>query len=223
MKKPEAVIFDMDGVLIDSEPIHYKIDKEVFSKLGIQVAADVHRTYLGMAGEFMYADLKARFELPETVSELLKLDELFRCEYFKRLTSLNPNEGVLNFLNELKSGGLKLAVATSSSPEMAKILINRCQLASCFDAIVTTTEAGKSKPEPDVYLLAAHKIGVMPSSCVVFEDSPIGLSAAKSAGMSSIALQTRGVDVKELSEAGYMIKTFKGMTISRLYEIYALI
>lgn len=223
MKNPEAIIFDMDGVLIDSEHIHYKVDIELFNKLGITVTEDVHQHYLGMAGDFMYADLKSRFELSGSMIELLEFDESFRCDYFERLTVLNPNEGIIGLLNEIKLAGLKLAVATSSSPELARILMKRCEITSYFDNIVTTSEAGKSKPAPEVYLLAAQKIGVAPSNCIVFEDSPIGVSAAKSAGMYCIAIQTNSVDVRTLSAADYLVQTFSGMTLNRLYEICSFI
>lgn len=221
MRKPEAVIFDMDGVLIDSEPIHYEIENKLFDKLGINVAEDVHRHYLGTAADFMYADLKSRFGLSGTINELMEFGESFTCDYFKNLSVLNLNEGVLSLLDEIKLAGLKLAVATSSTPELTKILLNRCEITSYFDAVVTTCEAGKSKPAPDVYLLASQKIGVAPSNCIVFEDSPNGLSAAKSAGVYCIAVQTNSVNVKELSGADSLVRTFDGITLDRLFEIYS--
>lgn len=222
MRKPEAVIFDMDGMLIDSEPIHYEIENRLFDRLRITVSDDVHRNYLGTSADFMYADLKSRFGLPDTVNELMQFGESFTCDYFRQLQVSNLNKGVLSLLKELKLAGMKLAVATSSSPEVAKILLDRCEITSYFDAIVTTSEAGKSKPAPDVYLLAAQKIGIPSSNCIVFEDSPSGLSAAKSAGMYCIAVQTSSVNVNELSGADFLIQTFEGMTYDRLFEIYAL-
>jgi beta-phosphoglucomutase len=220
MREPQAVIFDMDGVLIDSEPIHYEIENMLFAKLGIFVPEEVHQSYLGTAADFMYSDLKSRFRLSETIKELLELDEAFRCDYFNRLTIIRLNEGVLNLLNEIKLAGLKLAVATSSSSEIVKILMNKCEITSFFDAIVTTSEAGKSKPEPDVYLLAAQKISVAPENCIVFEDSPNGLCAAKSAGMYCVVIQTNSVNVNELSSADFLIRTFSGITLRRLFEIF---
>lgn len=221
MRNPEAVIFDMDGVLINSEPIHCEIEKKLFDQLGIAVVEAVHRSYMGTSNEFMYSDLKSRFDLSESVRELIDIDESFRCEYFKRTEVINLNEGVISLLHEIKSAGLKLAVATSSSPAIAKILLNRCKIASIFDAIVTTKEAGKSKPSPEVYLLAAQKIGVVPANCIVFEDSPNGLLAAKSAGMYCVAIQYDSELRQELSKADYLIRTFTGFTLSQLFEIFS--
>lgn len=211
----------MDGVLIDSEPIHIEIEKKLFDKLGIDLEESVHRSYLGTSIEFMYLDLKMRFNLPESIEELRELDESFRCDYFKHIAVININEGVISLLSEIKSAGLKLAVATSSSPAIAKILLTRCEILTFFDALVTTSEAGKSKPAPDVYLLAAQKIGVAPANCIVFEDSPNGLSAAKSAGMYCVAIQSDGEFIRKFSNADYLLRTFSGITIGQLFEIFS--
>ena len=221
MIKPEAVIFDMDGVLIDSEPIHYTIERVLFAKLGLDVSHEVHGTYLGTAGDYMYGDLKARFGLTQTVQELLEFDDLYRCDYFNNLSGLNLNEGVLKLLRGLSLTGIKLAVATSSSPGLAHVLLDRCGILPLFDAIVTTADAGKSKPFPDVYLLAAQKIGAAPENCLVFEDSPNGLSAGKNAGMFCIAVQTNHVNVAELQKADFLLESFHGVEPGQIFEIYS--
>ena len=221
MRKPEAVIFDMDGVLIDSEPIHIDIEKKLFDKLGIAVSSEIHRNYLGVAGDYMYQDLKTRFGLLGSVSELLHFDDTFRCDYFKQLEGLTLNEGVLNIILEIKQAGLKLGVATSSSPALAAILLERCEIISLFDVVVTTAEAGKSKPFPEVYLLAAHKMGVEPADCIVFEDSPNGLSAARGAGMFTIAVQTSSVDVRDLLAADSLIRTFEDTSLQQISRLFS--
>jgi len=221
MRKPEAVIFDMDGVLIDSEPIHYEVEERIFGQLGIFVPEPLHRSYMGTSGQFMYADLKSRFGLKESVEALMEMDDLFRSEFIKSLKGIVLNEGVISLLDELKSAGLKLAVATSSSPEIVDVLLKNCEISSVFDAIITTEEAGKSKPEPDVYLLAAQKIGISPASCIVFEDSPNGLLAAKRAGMYCIAVQTDNIAMEELPSSDYVMESFKGMTLAKLIEIFS--
>jgi len=221
MIKPEAVIFDMDGVLIDSEPIHIEIENKLYDKLGIAVSAEVHRNYLGVAGDYMYQDLKTRFGLTGSVSELLQFDDVFRCDYFRQLKLLTLNKGVLNLIREIKQSGLKLGVATSSSPALATILLERCEVLSLFDVVVTTSEAGRSKPFPDVYLLAAQKIGVSPANCIVFEDSPNGLHAAQKAGMFCIAVQTSSVEVRDLSASDSMIPTFEEISLRQIAKLFS--
>ena len=222
MRIPEAVIFDMDGVLIDSEPIHIGIEKQLFDKLGIDVSETVHRSYMGASNEFMYSDLRSRFNLSESVTELIESDELFRSDYFHRLDTIPTNDGLISLLGQIKTAGLKLAVATSSSPEIANLLLNKCGIAPFFDAIVTTSEAGKSKPSPDVYLLAAKKIGVSPEDCIVFEDSPNGLLSAKSAGMFCVVIQSDSELIQKLSKADYLIQSFTEITLTRLTDLFAI-
>jgi len=222
MRIPEAVIFDMDGVLIDSEPIHIGIEKQLFDKLGIDVSETVHRSYMGASNEFMYSDLRSRFNLSESVTELIESDELFRSDYFHRLDTIPANDGLISLLGQIKTAGLKLAVATSSSPEIANLLLNKCGIAPFFDAIVTTSEAGKSKPSPDVYLLAAKKIGVSPEDCIVFEDSPNGLLSAKSAGMFCVVIQSDSELIQKLSKADYLIQSFTEITLTRLTDLFAI-
>ena len=222
MRIPEAVIFDMDGVLIDSEPIHIGIEKQLFDKLGIDVSETVHRSYMGASNEFMYSDLRSRFKLSESVTELIESDELFRSDYFQRLDTIPANDGLISLLGQIKTAGLKLAVATSSSPEIANLLLNKCGIAPFFDAIVTTSEAGKSKPSPDVYLLAAKKIGVSPEDCIVFEDSPNGLLAAKSAGIFCVVIQSDSELIQKLSKADYLIQSFTEITLTRLTDLFAI-
>jgi len=222
MRKAKAVIFDMDGVLIDSEPIHVTIEKELFSKLGIEVTDDVHRSYMGASNDYMYTDLRLRFKLPESVKELMEQDELFRTDYFNRLEAIPVNDGLISLLSQIKAAGLKLAVATSSSPEIVNILLNKGEISHFFDAIVTTSEAGKSKPSPDVYLLAAKKIGVLPESCIVFEDSPNGLLAAKSAGMYCIIIQSDSELIQQLSGANYLIQSFREITPGLINDLFSI-
>jgi len=216
MRQLKAVIFDMDGVLIDSEPLHYLIEREIFEKLGLDVSPEIHRTYLGTATDFMYLDLIARFGLSKSIQDLLKLDELFRCEYFSSLPSLALNPGVRLILNELRNAGIKLGVATSSSPAIANILLERGEIKSYFEVVMTTSEAGKSKPEPLVYQAAAIKLGVEPNECLVFEDSPNGLLAAKRAGMTCTVLRTETVSAEELVLADFSIGSFEEITLDQL-------
>ncbi len=220
MKQLEAVIFDMDGVLIDSEPIHYTIERILFAELGISVSDELHKTYLGTAGDFMYQDIKIRFNLSQSLDDLLEFDEQFRCSYFRNIEGLVLNEGVASLLMEIKSAGLKMAVATSSSPEMAMILLERCGISAVFNAVVTTKDAGKSKPAPDVYRLAAQRIGVSSDSCLVFEDSPNGILAAKNAEMVCVAVLTQSVDPSEITLADAQINSFKDMTYSSIKTLY---
>ena len=223
MRKFEAVIFDMDGVLVNSEPWHYEIECDLFKRLGLDVPEEVHLTYIGTAGDHMYTDLKSRYDIPMTLSELIDWDSEIRIEIFKQMKGIIPNPGLVNLLEGLKASGIKLAVATSSVPGIVRIILEKCSIDSYFESIVTTEEAGKSKPAPDVFLMAANNLGVLPENCAVFEDSFNGIKAAKDAGMFCIAYQPHNEMQQDISKADKIIESFDDINtrlIHRYFEEY---
>jgi HAD superfamily hydrolase (TIGR01509 family) len=221
LKKPEAVIFDMDGVLVDSEPWHYNIETILFKKLGLDVSEELHHTYLGTAGDLMYSDLKQRFDIPMSLEELIKWDEEYRIDIFSQMSDIKPNPGIPELLKELKFNNIKTGVATSSVPGIVDIILKKCGINSYFDTIVTTDMAGKSKPAPDVYLLTSRIIGVSPSNCVVFEDSFNGVRAAKSASMYCIAYQADNqTHIMNISEADCLIHNFKDINLELIRQYF---
>lgn len=221
MNNLEAVIFDMDGVLVDSEPWHYEIETILFKKLGLDVSEELHHTYLGTAGDLMYADLKKRFDIPMSLDELLEWDEEYRIDIFRNMTNIKPNPGIPELLKELKSNNLKTAVATSSVPGIVDIVLEKCGIKEYFDTVVTTVMAGKSKPAPDVYLYACQALGVSPADCVVFEDSFNGIRAAKSASMFCIAYQPDNPSlVLDVSEADVKINSFKAINLELIRQYF---
>lgn len=221
MKKLEAVIFDMDGVLVDSEPWHYEIETILFKKLGLDVPEELHYTYLGTAGDLMYTDLKKRFDIPMSLEELLEWDEKYRIDIFSKMTDIKPSTGIPELLKELKSNNIKTAVATSSVPGIVDIILKKCGIDSFFDVVVTTEMAGKSKPAPDVYLFSAQHLSVHPSNCVVFEDSFNGIRAAKSASMFCIAYQADNPSlVLDISEADVKINSFEDINFDQICRYF---
>lgn len=219
MSKLKAVIFDMDGVLVDSEPWHYKIEKILYKELGLNVPDKVHQTYLGTAGDFMYGDIKSRYNLAQSVDELLKWDDGHRIKYFNEIEGLAPNTGVEKLLKELKDCGVRTAVATSSTPGVVDVVLKKCNLSRYFDHVVTTEHAGKSKPEPDVYLLATEKLGIKPVECLVIEDSANGIKAAKSANIFCIAYQPNEGTKNNISDADYVINDFNEVDFTVLERV----
>lgn len=220
MRELKAVIFDMDGVLVDSEPWHYEIESLLFKRLGLNVSDELHHTYIGTAGDLMYSDLKERFDISMSLAELLMWDEEYRIDIFKRMEDIKPCPGIPELLKELKSSNIKTAVATSSVPGIVDIILKKCGIDTYFETVVTTEMAGKSKPAPDVFLLASKQIGVAPSNCVVFEDSYNGIRAAKSASMYCIAYQPNNELIQDTSEADKLIYSFKDINPDKIRQYF---
>ena len=209
MAEQLAVIFDMDGVLVDSEPWHYKVEELIYAELGIEVPDKVHQRYLGTAADLMWSDLKERYGLKHSLEELVQYDEEFRIGFFRDLGKLEPNPGVKKLLSGLSDANIPVAVATSSVPGIVDIILEQCGIRSYFDAVVTTVQAGKSKPAPDVYLYTAKKLEREPARCLVFEDSMNGIRAAVDAGMICVAFQPEGAVLHDISAAHHFITDFR--------------
>ncbi len=198
-----AVIFDLDGVLADSEPWWNKIDAKLLAEYGVDYHGEYHREVLGvsyrLAVEFYYT----RFGISVPTEELVKRRGEIATEFFANRVGLFPNaKRVLEELRKIRLPGsdmkLRLALATSSVSTSARPFLDRHHLTRFFDVVVTGDEIERGKPEPDIYLSTAEKLGLRPNECLVVEDSLSGIAAAKAAKMRVAAIPDRRfVDPRE--------------------------
>jgi len=205
----EAVIFDMDGVIIDSEPFYYEIEKDINKELGIDVSIEEHKSFVGVTSYNMWNALKKKYGLKQTVDELM---EMTRSRFVEFLESqrgkINPIDGVKELIISLHENGFKLAVASSSGTDIVNTVIDIFDLYQYFDAIVTGDEVLKSKPEPDIFLYAADKLNVPCRNAVVIEDSHNGVLAAKNAKITCIGYKNPNSFNQDISMADKIIKSF---------------
>jgi HAD superfamily hydrolase (TIGR01509 family) len=204
----KAVIFDMDGVIIDSEPKHIKFEQELFHSLGAAVNRKEHLRFIGTTSQYMWDCIKRKYKLEQTVDELVRLD---RDKYFEFLInddSLAPISGVNELIAKLKKDNLKLAIASSSPIEVIKYVISKLGLAEYFDLVVTGDYVTRSKPYPDIFLYAAEKLSIEPINCLVIEDSENGVNAAKNADMKCLGFKNLNSGNQDLSRADMIIENF---------------
>ncbi len=204
----EAVIFDMDGVLVDSEPCHTEIEKRQFQLNQLQISEEEHSQYTGIATDVMWREIASKHALPLPVEELIEQNRKESIGYFSEKNEIPVMPGLVDLLENLKQKPYLLAVASSSFPEIIDIILRKTGLRKYFKVIVSSKEAGKSKPKPDVFLLAAKRLGVDPQKCLVIEDSKNGIKAAHTANMSCVAYQSPSVDPSKQKEADAVIKDF---------------
>jgi beta-phosphoglucomutase len=204
----DAFIFDMDGVLIDSETFYTEMEQINFKQLGLNISHEEHITYQGTATDEMWKKIKAKHKVPYSIDELVKLTNDLTIPVFKNMEKMEPMPGVVNLLDKLKSRKIPLALASSSFPEVIEIVLDKTGLRDYFDEIVNSRMVGKSKPAPDIFLLAAHKLNVSPEKCIVIEDSTNGITAAKSAGMFCIAYNGPGAENQDQSQADFIIQDY---------------
>lgn len=209
----QAIIFDMDGVLVDSEPFHTEIEKRQFSLNKITVPEEEHLRYLGTASDVMWKEIAERRGFLISVEELIEQNRVESLRFFAELEEIPVMPGLVNLLKELQVKNYPMAVASSSFPEIIDLILKKTDLLKYFQVVVSAQEAGKSKPEPDVFLLAACKLGFSPNQCLVIEDSPNGIKAAHSAGMKCIAYQSPGVNPESQREADVIIQNYEQLSM----------
>jgi HAD superfamily hydrolase (TIGR01509 family) len=204
-----AVIFDLDGVLADSEPCWNQIDAKLLAEYGVKYGGEYHQNVLGVSYWLAVEFYKKAFGLSVPTEEMMRRRGEIATEFFANRVGLFPH--VKEVLEELRQMKLHLAVATSSVSASARLFLDRHQLAGFFEVIVTGEEVERGKPAPDIYLCAADKLGIPADACLVVEDALSGVAAAKAAKMRVAAIpDTRFVDPREYEkEADYVLNSLK--------------
>lgn len=177
----EAVLFDLDGTLVDSMWVWKDVDIVYLGKYGYDVPDDMQDEIEGMSFTETAQYFKKRFNIPETIEEIKEEWNQLAWDFYGDKVPLK--DGIEEFLMELKKKGIKTGVASSNSKELVVHVLEKRGILKYFDTIRTSCEAKKGKPAPDIYLLAASDLEVEPSKCLVFEDLPFGILAGKNAGM----------------------------------------
>lgn len=204
----KAIIFDMDGVLVDSEPFHIAIEKRQFELNNILISAEEHNLYMGVASDMMWQEISKKHALEIAVEELIGQNKTESIRFFGEVEEIPVMPGLVDVLEQLTRKGYPMAVASSSFHEVIELILERTGLRKNFQHVVSSQEAGKSKPEPDVFLLAARRLGVQPEDCLVIEDSQNGIKAAKAAGMKCIAYQGPGANPVNQQQADAVITRY---------------
>lgn len=181
-----AVLFDLDGTLIDSEPNNYLADRQLLARYGVDFADAEKRRYVGSSNLVMMQDLVQRFGLRVSPDTLVTEKNALYLEIAEHATRAYPQ--MVAFLDRVQAAGLPVAVASGSSPGVIRRLLAVVGLADRFPHWVSAEEVAEGKPAPDVFLEAARRLGVAPAECVVVEDSAPGVEAANRAGMRCIAV-----------------------------------
>lgn len=184
----DAVLFDMDGTLVDSMWIWAAVDKEYLNKYHLTEPENFYEDMEGMSYLEVATYYRRVFpELPVTVEEIM--EEWHQMAHDKYMCQVPLKKGAKEFIEALRREGKKTGIATSNSRRLVDDTLQALEISHLFDAVKTAGEAGAGKPAPDVYLQTARELGVEPSRCLVFEDVPAGIMAGKNAGMRVCAVE----------------------------------
>jgi len=216
-----AVIFDMDGVLVDSEPTYDRETAAYLRELGVEPDPDLFDTLRGLPLAEVWTTIARHHRLPHPVEELAAESVRRLNAYFEQVDRLAPVAGVRKLLRGLTTDGIRLAVASSSVASRVQIILDRLAIARHFDAVVSGDLVGRGKPDPEIFLTAARRLEVEPSSCVVVEDSARGVAAALAAGMRCVAYAPDPSHSAGLEGADLVVSDFRVITPERLRDLVA--
>ncbi len=213
MKK--AVIFDMDGVLVDNNDIHVEAFTIFCKRYGVEMSAEKFVQFAGMGNDDIISYFMGREIEGEELTKLsLEKEAIYREIYSE---TIKPLDGLVSTLKALKDKGIKCAVGSSGITENVNFVLEKCGIAKYFDAIANGDMVTKAKPNPEVFLLASKLLGIEPKDCVVFEDSFAGIKAARNAEMKVIAVATTHPKDAH-TDYDYIIEDFTQIDIDTIIE-----
>lgn len=207
MNKINSFIFDLDGVIVDTAKYHYLAWKKLAQELGFYFTLQDNEKLKGVS---RIRSLEILLEIgnlgldEKTRSELANKKNAWYVEYINKLQPEEILPGAKDFLCEAREKGFKTALGSAS--KNTPLIIERLRITNLFDVVVDGNSVSKTKPDPEVFLIGAKKLGVNAENCVVFEDAEAGVEAAKKAGMKAVGIGDRNV----LSKADYIIQGFFG-------------
>lgn len=220
MSKNQGVVFDMDGVLIDSYEAHFMSWQQAGGAYGLEMSREQFIATFGRTSREVIRELWGdRITTAEAVAELDDRKEAAFRELIERDFPAMDGAGAL--IDQLHESGFHLALGSSAPPENVTAVLNRLERQHCFEAIVTGADVTKGKPHPEVFLIAAARLGLAPERCLVIEDAPAGIEAAHAAGMPSVAVASTGRNAAQLAAAERVIHKLSeldGKAIERIID-----
>jgi len=213
----ETVIFDMDGVIIDSEKEHYIANQKLFAELGIDLKALNYDRFVGLSSKIMWTEIRETYQLSQSVDELMSLGEKAIMEHFSAI-ELTATAGFMDLLDYVNERSMKIAIASSSPMAMVKLVAEKLEISEYFDLLVSGDEVPNGKPFPDIYFRTATLLSTVPQNCMVIEDSNNGAIAAKKANMNCIGYQNPSSGNQDLSMCDLVVSSFLGHDFENLLD-----
>jgi beta-phosphoglucomutase len=218
MTSPYAAIFDMDGVLVDTYRAHYRSWLEMAAPEGLHFSEAQFAPTFGRTSREIIAHFWGRDRFDDR--QIALLDARKEAAFRRIIESEFPAmPGVDELLARLHAAGFKLAVGSSGPPENVEMVLERLGSRGLFEAVVTGADVARGKPDPQVFLAAAERLGIPPARCVVIEDAPAGVEAAHAAGMASVGLLSTGRTPADLIAARAMVRSLDEISPQMLRDL----
>ncbi|WP_026705932.1 HAD family hydrolase [Flavobacterium soli] len=215
----KTVIFDMDGVLVNSEPLHHEVSQIQFKELNIEVTNEIFATFTGNSNKMIYQKLKDRFQLDHEIPDLIAVKNKLFIEAFGQKEDIHLMPGVKDLIIDLHRNGVQLIVASSSEMEIIDAVFERFDLNPYFTHKVSGNDFPESKPNPAIFLKAASYSKAPIEQCIIIEDSTNGIKAAKAAGIFCVAYKSEDVDTQDQSLADIIIYDYRTLNFEKIQYI----
>lgn len=215
----KTVIFDMDGVIVDTEPVHHYAYNQHFKKLNIEVSPEMYASFTGNSTKNTYEKIKANFDVVEEIPDLIETKRNLFNDAFDSKEDLCLIEGVENLIKELNSNGMQLVLASSSANVTIDRVFTRFGLHKYFTHLVSGEDFPNSKPHPAIFQHAAKLSGTSVENCIVIEDSTNGILAAKAAGIFCIGYDSINTKLQDYSKADIVIRDFSEVNFDIIRNI----
>ncbi len=215
----KAVIFDMDGVIIDSEPMHAKAAVLALKKYGVEISADYCSEFIGSTTYYMCQRMVQEFELRTAPEELLRANNEMK-ELLLTEEGYPAVPYVLDLIKDLHSHGMQLIIASSSPARFIEYVMDSLKLRDYFNGYVSGEQLEHPKPAPDIFLAAAVQLGVAPDDCIVIEDSANGVNAAHAAGITCIGYVNPNSGIQDLRKAALLVEGFEEVDFDLIHQVF---
>jgi beta-phosphoglucomutase len=217
----KAVLFDMDGVIVDTEPLHHKAYFQMFNDVNIDVSDALYASFTGQSTMEICNQLISYFQLPLCAQTLTDI----KRKHFKALfisdTSLQLLDGVSTLIKDYHANGMTLVLASSASMKNINRVFKRFDLDQYFDAKISGADLKASKPHPEIFIKAAELSGKQPKECFVIEDSTNGISAANAANIYCIGYNSLHSKDQDYSKADLVVSSFEDISYEKLKDLLA--
>jgi HAD superfamily hydrolase (TIGR01509 family) len=214
----KAVLFDMDGVIVDTEPLHYKAYQKMFAKVGIEVSSEMYEGFTGQSTYGICKQLCTHFNLELEPQELVQIKRNYFTKLFFDDDDLKLLDGVEKLINNYFDHGLTLVVASSASMFTINNVMKRFKLDRFFSNKLSGADLKASKPHPEIFINAAKAANALANECFVIEDSTNGIKAAKRAGIYCVAYKSEHSKNQDYTLADMLISDYKEITFERMYK-----
>ena len=214
---PEAIIFDMDGTLMNNNPYHFKAWQTFYKQYNRSLTLDDYKNQIsGHTSTEIFQTFFGKVMTPEEVTTHSNEKNLLYRELYK--PDIKPLDGLIDFLQGVKAANIPMAIATSGSPANVRFMFDNIPIEQYFSHVIDASDVIKGKPDPEIFLKAAQSVNANPTKCVAFEDSFAGIASAKAAGMKVIGVATMERK-EEMKETALVIDDYTQIDLAKIEKL----